>query len=131
MVNNLQSKPKIIKDKFTSIQDNTINQSSTSNNIDKQNLKKNLTKKSKDTITYCMTMFDDYITTCSDKFIFLLRMLICFTDVFNLIVGYVIVSITMLQFHVYITLYQYFVISYVPIKLNEHVDIDINILQYP
>ena len=78
-----------------------------------------------------MTMFDDYITTCSDKFIFLLRMLICFTDVFNLIVGYVIVSITMLQFHVYITLYQYFVISYVPIKLNEHVDIDINIFQYP
>ena len=117
---------------MTSIQDNATNQSSTtSNNIDKQNLKKNLMEKSKDTITYCMTMFDDYITTCLGKLICLLRMLIYFKYIFHLIIGCVIVSITMLQFHIYITLYQHIVISYISMTINEHGDVDINLLQHP
>ena len=99
MKKKLQSNPQIVKDKLTSVKDNITNQTlTTSNNNDKINMKNNLTKKSKDTIIYCMTMFDDYITICSGKFIFLLRMLIYFKYIsfdcllYHLIFNYVTTS---------------------------------------
>ena len=57
-------------------------------------------------------------------------MLIYFIDIFHLIVCYVIGSLTMLQFYVYITLYQHCLIRNVAITLYEDVDVDINVVQH-
>ena len=48
------------------------NQSSPINKNDIEMKETKVTKKSKDAIIYCMFLFDDYITTCSCNFIFLM-----------------------------------------------------------
>ena len=96
-------------------------------------MKKNLTEQLKDTITYCMTMLDDYLTTFSSNFVFLLRMLI------YIIYIYIYISFDCLLCYlifIYVTisylynLYHHFVIRNVTITLYEHVDVDINLFHY-
>ena len=94
-------------------------------------MENNLTEKSKDTITYCMIMFDDYITTCSGKFIFLLRMLIYLIYIYIsfvcLLCHWLCNNITISCLYNFIST---FVIRNVAITIYEHIDVDINLLQH-